>query len=194
MKKIAVSLVILMLAVFSGFAQTTTREQLVLSVKKSSNPNSMEHILKTNRKIKIHTSDDRLIVGKGFTLLEDSIVLVNIIAVKYNDAYTDKSLFEGVTDTIALSEIDWIKGRVNTDAARGIFGGLFMVASVYPALWALYAIAYSSIGYTIVFAIPFVGLLVSGIKMIEPRSFKVSRGWDFSIHAAAGTPPNTVIE
>jgi len=196
MKYILLLLLFLSFTIFHSNAQTNKEESLLLAVEKIKNSKTKELLFKTNKRIKIHTSGGRLIVGSIYSLVQNSIVL-NTVRSSYVYGYSGdkKQVHSSGKDTIMLSEIDWIKGTVFEDEGRKVAGFMLTLVSIPAAYLPLVAAAWGGItGTFILLAIPVAALMSTGISMMGPRKFKTTKGWKIKIRPELSqlisAPPN----
>ena len=164
MKRI-ISVFIMILAFLNAFSQPANIEKLNLAVKgKGVLGNEVrELVFKPNSRLKIRTLDGEKISAKEYSLLKDSIVVH----------------YYNYSDAIALSDIKWIKGKVFKDKGRKILGGVLTAGAIPVGFIPVLAVALGSgPGAVVLFAVPFVGMLVGGISLMGARRFNTYELWD----------------
>lgn len=184
-KHLTIKLLLLFICVsfYTSQAQNAGHEQLTLSVEQMVDNMPRELHFKPNKKLKILTKKGEVIVTKDYSFLSDAIVSNGErIRVAEKNARHLKYNKTALSDTISLSEIEWIKGRVFGNSDRKVLGGLVVAAGTFGIFISAVGIVFSASAAPALLIIPFSAVIIGGTKMMMgTRKFKTSKGWQVKL-------------
>jgi hypothetical protein len=141
-------------------------DKSILLLSKNGETNSKVLSIKSNKPIKIRTSDGQKFSFVHYTMIGDSVIATS-------------------TDTIALKEITSLKGTVKGNVLRKIGGGLvactgyyFVIVGYLVGTIALYPPAYLLI-------LPSAGVAYAGHYLSGARRFDTTEKWSLSVSTKA---------
>ncbi|MCX2740379.1 hypothetical protein [Pontibacter anaerobius] len=156
-------LVLLLLLYFCCTAQNRNNNSSVLLLSKNDASKPVKLELKTDKLIKVKTTDGRKLTLVNYSILGDSVIAFS-------------------TDTITLRDIASIKGKVKGNALRKVGGGLvagtgyyFVAVGYLVGTLALYPTAYLLI-------LPSAGVAYAGHYLLGARRFNTTEKWALSIN------------
>jgi hypothetical protein len=154
---------LIILAIFhlSGFSQTVESPVQFLAVEKASETGTVTLIFKPGTKLTIKTTDGAIITARDYSLVEGALLI-------------------NQEENIQLDQIASIKGKVYEDYGRKSLGGVIAVGSVPVGFFTVFLLAWG--GWPIVpTAIPFIGAMVGGIRLMGARRFNALEKWTLLI-------------
>jgi hypothetical protein len=132
-----------------------------LAVQKASETGTVTLIFKPGTNLKIKTSDGAIITARDYSLVE-GVLLIN------------------QEENIYLDQIASIKGKVYGNYGRKFLGTVIAVGSVPVGFFTVFILAWG--GWPIVpTAIPFIGTMVGGIRLMVARRFNALENWTLTI-------------
>lgn len=146
---------------FCGIGQSLETPVQLLAVEKLNNTRTVTLVFKPDRKLKITTSDGTILTARDYLLI-DGALLIN------------------QEETIQFDQIKSIKGKVYGNYERKILGLFMAVGSVPTGFVTVYLLAWS--GWPVLpTALPFIGAIVVGIRLMGARRFNTGEKWELLI-------------
>lgn len=150
---------VIMLAIFHlfGFSQNVESPVKCLAVEKVSEAGTVTLVFKPGKLLTIKTADGDIISTRDYSLLEGALLI-------------------NQEKHIQLDQIVSIKGKVYEDFGRKSLGGVIAVGSVPVGFFTVFILAWG--GWPIIpTAIPFIGAMVGGIRLMGARRFNALEKW-----------------
>ena len=168
MKKLSL-LILLAVSGLSVFGQSPGTPLQSLAVEKlitttttnSTSSETVTLVFKPGSNLKIKTSDGMEFYARDYAVVDGALLI--------NQA-----------DTLQLDQISRIRGRVYGNEGRKILGLVIAAGSIPAGFFSVFILAWG--GWPIVpTAIPFVGMMVGGFRLMGARRFDTEEKWELLV-------------
>lgn len=160
MKKTAL-IMVLALFTLNVIGQSIESERFALSVERNFGALKTTLVFKPDTRLKIKTRKGEIIIPESYSFLDHSIVVNH-------------------HDTIALADINMIRGKVFGNADRKILGSGLAIAA-FPLVYFSVLVAVYTGGSPLLATLPSAGMLIGGISLTGARRFNTANNWTFKI-------------
>ena len=167
-----------LLFTLSSYAQSNDNTNYSLAVEKATNGSPRNLVFKPHSRLKLKTTAGDRYTAEHYSISEDYIFIQTKKDHNTTNTYGYTSFSAAhVSDSIALSNIEWIKGKVFKDGGRKAMGGLVVLGGTAMLFIPFAAVVLGAVGIGIALTFPVVMLIIEGGNIMGARKFKTVLGW-----------------